>query len=162
MYSNGEEPPRRNGEEPPWRRTGGLNWKHWLAIGIVVALCCGGAIFSTLDFSNPTGYIEGNYSRAESLDEGRGKAYTSSLSPSTVAANIDDADEARDDRVDGDTHYLQYKDHIVSVEPYQGGSKILLFPYRDGYQHYSSVFLLWGWSSSPPSPFRGGGPGSGK
>ncbi|MCH7231941.1 DUF4247 domain-containing protein [Glycomyces sp. L485] len=153
MHTHGEQQPSR---------TSGLNWKHWLAIGIVVVLCCGSAIFANLDRSNPTGHIQGNYTRAAHLDEGRGKAYTSSLPPSTVADDIDDADDARDERRDGDTYFLQYKDHIVSVEPYRGGSKILLFGYRAGYQHYSSVFFLWGWSSSPPSPFRGGGPGSGK
>ena len=151
-----------NGDDPAPRRKSGLNWKHWLAIGIIVVLCCGGIVITTFDFSNPTGYIQSNYTRAANLDEGGGRAYTSSLSPSAVADDIDDADEARNERRDGDKYFLQYKDDIVSVEPYQGGSKILLFDYRDGYRHYSSVFLLWGWSSSPPSPFRGGGPGSGK
>lgn len=150
------------GDESHPRLTSGLNWKHWLAIGIVVVLCCGGLIVTQFDFNNPTGHIQSTYTRASHLDEGRGKAYTSSQSPATVADDIDDANGARDERKDGDTYFLQYKDKIVSVEPYQGGSKILLFDYRDGYQHYSSVFLLWGWSSSPPSPFRGGGPGSGK
>ncbi|WP_051325487.1 DUF4247 domain-containing protein [Glycomyces tenuis] len=154
MYNNGDE------REP--RRASGLKPMHWLAIGIVAVLCCGGLIFTQLDFSNPTGYIQSNYTRASNLDEGRGRAYTSSLSPATVADDIDDDSDARDERREGDTYFLQYKDKIVSVQPYQGGSKILLFDYRDGYNHYSSTFLLWGWSSSPPSTFRGGGPGSGK
>lgn len=151
-----------NGDDPAPRPASGLNWKHWTAIIAILALCCGGLIFTTIDFSNPSGYIQKTYTRASNLDEGRGKAYTSSLSPSVVADDIDDAEDARDERREGDTYFLQYKDHIVSVEPHQNGSKILLFKYRDGYNHYSSVFLLWGWSSSPPSPFRGGGPGSGK
>ncbi|WP_199036903.1 DUF4247 domain-containing protein [Glycomyces salinus] len=140
----------------------GLNWKHWAAILAVVALCCGGFAFTRIDFSNPEDHIKGNYERASTLDEDRGRAYTSTLPPATVADRIDEAADARSRRQDGDTYFLQYKDDIVSVEPHQGGSKILLFDYRDGYNHYSSHFLLWGWSASPPSPFRGGGPGSGK
>ncbi|WP_100444252.1 DUF4247 domain-containing protein [Glycomyces xiaoerkulensis] len=144
------------------RYGGGMNWKHWLAIGLVVVLCCGGWLVSSLDFSNPTGHIQSNYERAANLDEGRGRAYTSSLPPASVANSIDDADGARKQRRDGNKHFLQYKSHIVSVEPHRGGSKILLFNYRDGYRHYSPVFIGWGWSSSPLPPFRGGGPGSGK
>lgn len=160
MHTNGHE--QHGPQEPPQPQSDGLNWKHWTAIAVVVALCCGGMIFSSLDFNNPTGYIQSNYTRAAHLDEGRGKAYTSNLQPSQVADDIDDDADARKERQSGSTYFLQYKDHIVSVAPHGLGSKILLFKYRDGYNHYSSTFLLWGWSSSPPSPFRGGGPGSGK
>lgn len=156
MYNGpGERQERPRGQN-------GLNWKHWTAIGVVIALCCGGIFFTQYDFSDPEGHIKGNYTRASQLDENRGRAYTSSLAPAVVADRIDDAADARSERRDGDTYFLQYKDDIVSVEPHNGGSKILLFDYRDGYNHYSSVFILWGWSASPPSPFRGGGPGSGK
>ena len=147
---------------PARQQSGSLNWKHWTAILAVVALCCGGIFLTRLDTSSPRGHIQGNYERASSLDEGRGLAYTSTLPPATVADRIDRAADARSKRIDNGTYFLQYRNDIVSVAPYQGGSKILLFDYRDGYHHYSSTFLLWGWSASPPSPFRGGGPGSGK
>jgi hypothetical protein len=145
---------------PPASR--GMNWKHWTAIVVVLALCCGGVFLMNTNFSNPTGTIRDHYTRAANLDEGGGKAYTSSASPATVADQIDDDAEARSERSSGGVYYLQYSKHIVAVSPYNGGSKILLHDYRSGYNHYSSVFILWGWSSSPPSPFRGGGPGSGK
>lgn len=152
--------PGERQEQSRWQN--GLTWKHWTGIILVIALCCGGLFVTQYDFSDPQGHIEGNYTRAESLDEDRGQAFTSTLPPATVADRIDSADSARDRRQEGDTHFLQYKSKIVSVAPHEGGSKILLFEYRDGYSHYSGVFLLWGWSASPPSPFRGGGPGSGK
>ena len=129
---------------------------------IGVALCCGGVFMSRSSSNNPTGTIKDHYTRAANLDEGGGTAYTSSASPATVAEEIDDDADAREERNSGGVYYLQYSKHIVAVSPYQGGSKILLHDYRSGYNHYSSVFILWGWSSSPPSPFRGGGPGSGK
>jgi hypothetical protein len=140
----------------------GLNWKHWLAIIVVLAICCGGLFASCTNFSNPSGAIERSYTRTAALDEGRGKAYTSTQSPAVVASQIADASSPVDERSADGVHYLQYTRHIVAVSPHDGGSKVLLDDYRDGYQRYAPVFLLWGWSSSPPSPFRGGGPGSGK
>ncbi|SDD17875.1 DUF4247 domain-containing protein [Glycomyces harbinensis] len=151
-------------QPPPRPASRGLNWKHWTAIIVVIALCCGGVFLMNSNFSNPTDTIQSHYQRASSLDEGGGRAYTSDQSPATVADQIDDDAEARDERSSGGVYYLQYSKHIVAVSPYQGGSKILLHDYRSGYNHYSGIFILggWGWSSSPPSPFRGGGPGSGK
>lgn len=146
--------------EPPAQP--GMNWKHWTAIIVVIALCCGGVILSNTNFSNPSGTIRDHYTRAASLDEGGGTAYTSSSSPATVAAQIDSDANAVEERSSNGVYYLQYTKHIVAVSPHNGGSKILLHDYRSGYNHYSGVFILWGWSSSPPSPFRGGGPGSGK
>ncbi|GAB3223676.1 hypothetical protein GCM10027447_11640 [Glycomyces halotolerans] len=148
--------------QPGGRPGNGMNWKHWLAIGIVAVLCCGGLVAANSNFSNPTGTIQSNYQRASNLDEGNGRAYTSASPPSIVADRIEDEAEPVDERSSGGSYYLQYTKHIVEVSPYRGGSKILLDGYRDGYQRHSSIFILWGWSSSPPSPFRGGGPGSGK
>lgn len=145
------------------RRPGsGLTWKHWLGIGIVVVLCCGGVILTNSNFSNPTGTIEDNYTRAANLDEGNGRAFTTSLPAPAVADRIAADSEPVDRRTSDGSHYLQYTKHIVQVTPHEGGSKILLDNYRDGYRRHSFIFIPWGWSSAPPSPFRGGGPGSGK
>lgn len=149
-------------DEPEQRPSTGLNWKHWLAIGIVVVLCCGGVFVANSNFSNPSDTISSRYTRASSLDQGNGRAYTSSSQPASVATQIAADSEPVKQRSDNGTYYLQYTKHIVAISPHGSGSKILLDNYRDGYQRHSSVFILWGWSSSPPSPFRGGGPGSGK
>ncbi|MEU6859948.1 DUF4247 domain-containing protein [Glycomyces sp. NPDC046736] len=157
MY-NGNEP----SERPQPERSAKKPLAVIIAIVLGVVVCCGGVWLSNTDFNNPTDTIRDNYTRAANLDEGGGTAYTSSSSPATVSTEIDRAASAREKRSSDGVYYLQYSKHIVAVMPHQGGSKILLHDYRSGYNHYSSVFILWGWSSSPPSPFRGGGPGSGK
>ncbi|THV34610.1 DUF4247 domain-containing protein [Glycomyces buryatensis] len=164
MYD--DDRPRRydSGDEPAPSPLSGLNWKHWTAIVVVIALCCGGVILANTDFNDPTDTIKSHYTREATLDEGGGTAYTSASSPATVASEIADDADPREERSDNGTYYLQYSKHIVAVSPNgtSGGSKILLHDYKSGYNHYSGVFLLWGWPSSPPGPFRGGGPGSGK
>ncbi|GAB3223667.1 hypothetical protein GCM10027447_11620 [Glycomyces halotolerans] len=129
---------------------------------MTVLLCLSGVLASCASYIDPSDTIRDKFERASDLDVGDGWAYTSNSPPSVVADDISDAAEPLDERRHGDDHYLQYSDDIVAIFPYRGGSKILLDDYEDGYRRHSAIVRTWGWSASPPSSFRGGGPGSGK
>ncbi|MFG3660583.1 DUF4247 domain-containing protein [Streptomyces sp. NPDC047706] len=79
----------------------------------------------------------------------------------TVASEIEKHTSAQDRTTSGSMVFLRYRDDIVAVSPYRGGSRIEMDDYRTGYHrwrsHLSSV-----WPDPDSDSFRGGGPGSGK
>ncbi|MBV7697925.1 DUF4247 domain-containing protein [Streptomyces sp. TRM70350] len=79
----------------------------------------------------------------------------------TVATEIHKHTSAQDRTSSGTMVFLRYRDDIVAISPYLGGSRIEIDDYRSGYtrwkRHLSSV-----WPDPDSDSFRGGGPGSGK
>ncbi|MFI9615258.1 DUF4247 domain-containing protein [Streptomyces sp. NPDC052023] len=92
---------------------------------------------------------------------GGGGYYDRTDSVNTVANEIDKHTSAQDRTTSGSMVFLRYRDDIVAVSPYRGGSRIEMDDYRTGYHrwrpHLSSV-----WPDPDSDSFRGGGPGSGK
>ncbi|MEV7993354.1 DUF4247 domain-containing protein [Streptomyces sp. NPDC086077] len=91
-----------------------------------------------------------------------GGGYVDRTDPvTTVAGEIDKHTSAQDRTTSGSMVFLRYRDDIVAVSPYRGGSRIEMDDYRSGYHrwrpHLSSV-----WPDPDSDSFRGGGPGSGK
>lgn len=142
-----------------------------LVVVVLLARACTSGSGSGAD---PTGYIERTYERASKLDENGIKAYlAANQSPRDVAADIA-ADAAPLDRRTssenttggGDAVFLQYSDEIVSIFPYQGGSRVMLGDYERAHSHY--FLFVGGWWGATPgysgggSGNRGGGVGTGK
>ncbi|WP_229398953.1 DUF4247 domain-containing protein [Micromonospora okii] len=141
-----------------------MTYRRWFVVGaavaVVGALIAAFAIFSG-NFS-PRGFVEDRYARAASRDIGsQAVAYTSSKSPSQVAAEVTDAWRPADQYVDGSGVYLRYDDDSVVILPIAAGSVILLERMSTAHPRYhSTVGSHWGWGRG--STVRGGGPGSGK
>lgn len=134
-----------------------------IIVGVVVALVITGVVvYNNTSNQSPEPHIEATYSRTHSEDEDSGKAYIANDTPSLVANDIASEVSPHDRRTENSVHYLQYSNHIVAIYPTSSGSKILLDDYQRGYQRHSTIITGWGWSSNPPTGFRGGGPGRGK
>jgi len=82
-------------------------------------------------------------------------------SPAKVADEIH-RHTAAQDRTTGDNMvFLRYRDDIVAISPYQGGSRIEIDDYRTGHSRWHS-YVGTRWPAPDSRSFRGGGPGSGK
>ncbi|MFI2371326.1 DUF4247 domain-containing protein [Streptomyces sp. NPDC018833] len=94
--------------------------------------------------------------------DGVGPIYTdSSDKTSKVAKEIDGHTDAVDRIDDGDLVFLRYRDDIVAISPYKGGSQIEVDDYRNGHRRWRS-HIRNVWPDPESNAFRGGGPGSGK
>lgn len=116
-----------------------------------LAACSGGSGDNTV----PSSWIRKEYRAG-------GGGYVDRTDPvSTVADEIDKHTSAQDRTSSSSMVFLRYRDDIVAISPYQGGSRIEIDDYRNGYRrwkpHLSSV-----WPDPDSDSFRGGGPGSGK
>ncbi|GGT27933.1 DUF4247 domain-containing protein [Streptomyces chromofuscus] len=103
----------------------------------------------------PSGWIRQEYRAG-------GGSYLDRSDPvTTVASEIEKHTAPQDRTSSGRMVFLRYRDDIVAVSPYLGGSRIEIDDYRGGYHrwrpHLSSV-----WPDPDSDSFRGGGPGSGK
>ncbi|MFD4573974.1 DUF4247 domain-containing protein [Streptomyces sp. NPDC058417] len=105
----------------------------------------------------PRGWIGKEYRK----DGGIGSYW---LAPTTAPARVADAihghRRALDRTSGGTSQFLRYRDDMVTVTPYGGGSRIEIEDYRNGYRRHSSY--LTNWPDPDGDSFRGGGPGSGK
>ncbi|QSB06480.1 DUF2617 family protein [Natronoglycomyces albus] len=133
-----------------------------IIVVIVVGFIATAVACVNLGNDDPVDFIESTYTRSAHLDEDSGRAYTTDLTPAQVRSEIGGAVSPVDARTDAGNHYLQYAKYIIAVTATATGTKILIDDYRRGHQRHSVIITGWGWSSSPPSGFRGGGPGSGK
>lgn len=120
-----------------------------------LAACSGGSGGGSGGNAVPSGWIRSEYRPG-------GGGYLDRSDPvSTVATEIDRHTSAQDRTTSGSMVFLRYRDDIVAVSPYRGGSRIEMDDYRSGYHrwrpHVSSV-----WPDPDSASFRGGGPGSGK
>ncbi|MEV0219060.1 DUF4247 domain-containing protein [Streptomyces sp. NPDC050704] len=81
--------------------------------------------------------------------------------PSEVGDEIHGHKSSQDRVSDDGRVFLRYRDDIVAITPFQGGSRIEVDDYRRGYTrwrpHIGSV-----WPDPDSDAFRGGGPGAGK
>ncbi|MBF6436360.1 DUF4247 domain-containing protein [Nocardia cyriacigeorgica] len=143
----------------------------WLVTGIIsviVAIALVIAIIARVgDSDDPREYIADTYTRAAALDEpNNGMVYTAAAAAPIVANEIAGAVRPLDKRSTEDKIFLQYRDDIVAVTPYQGGAKILVDDYRTGHRRHSHYVSGYGWASSggggSGGGFRGGGSGDGK
>lgn len=135
-----------------------------IAIGLLARACGSSG-------ENPTAYVKATYERTESLDEDGIAAYVArDKTPQQVASDISANAEPTDRRTSNaggeEGVFLQYRNHIVAIFPYQGGSRIMLGEYRRAHSHWFVYVGSW-WGSSPGyggggSGTRGGGGGSGK
>lgn len=148
-----------------------MNRTAWLVTGIIsviVAIALVIAIIARVgDSDDPRDYIADTYTRAAALDEpNNGMVYTAAAAAPIVANQIAGAVRPLDKRSTEDKIFLQYRDDIVAVTPYQGGAKILVDDYRTGHRRHSHYVSSYGWSSSggggSGGGFRGGGSGDGK
>ncbi|WP_171050140.1 DUF4247 domain-containing protein [Nocardia cyriacigeorgica] len=148
-----------------------MNRTAWLVTGIIsviVVIALVVAIIARVgDSDDPREYIADNYTRAAALDEpNNGMVYTAAAAAPIVANQIAGAVRPLDKRSTEDKIFLQYRDDIVAVTPYQGGAKILVDDYRTGHRRHSHYVSSYGWSSSggggSGGGFRGGGSGDGK
>lgn len=142
---------------------------------IVIALLARACTSGSGSGADPTSYIEQTYERESNLDEDGIKAYVADgQTPQTVASDISADAEPIDRRASsenaaadgGDSVFLQYSDEIVSIFPYEGGSKVMLGDYEQAHSHYF-VYLGGWWAPTPGyggggSGNRGGGAGTGK
>ncbi len=140
--------------------------------GLLVVVLALGACSST---SDPTSFIRDKYQRESSLDENGIDAYVAAgKDPEAVATEISAAAQPLDRRTSsqnaaadgGNAVFLQYQKVIVSIFPYQGGSRVMLGDYRRAHSTYFA-FIGGFWASTPGSAGggsnnRGGGSGSGK
>ncbi|GAB3294531.1 DUF4247 domain-containing protein [Epidermidibacterium keratini] len=138
-------------------------------LAVVLAL---GACSST---ANPSSYIKDKYQRDASLDENGIQAYVASgKDPEVVATEISTNAQPLDRRTSsenaaadgGNSVFLQYQNVIVSIFPYQDGSRVMLGDYRRAHSVYFA-YIGGFWASTPGtvgggSNNRGGGSGSGK
>lgn len=122
-------------------------------LAVVALVSCSGGSDDGNDV--PSSWIRKEY-------RGSGAGYVdSSDATSAVAKEIDGHTTARDRTSDGGMAFLRYRNDIVAISPYRGGSRIEIDDYRTGYSrwrsHIGSV-----WPDPDSDAFRGGGPGSGK
>ncbi|WP_280232305.1 DUF4247 domain-containing protein [Nocardia cyriacigeorgica] len=142
----------------------------WLITGIISVIVALALVFALIvrvgDSDDPRDYIADNYTRAAALDEpNNGLAYTATAAAPAVANEIADAVRPLDKRSTEDKIFLQYRDDIVAVTPYQGGAKILVDDYSTGHRRHAHYVGGYGWASSGGGSgggFRGGGSGDGK
>ncbi|HEX5542466.1 MAG TPA: DUF4247 domain-containing protein [Micromonospora sp.] len=141
-----------------------MTYRRWFVVGGAFALI--GALLLTfgLTYGNfsPRGYVQSTYARVAQHDIGSDAlAYSSSKSPSQVAADLTGAWRPADQYVDASGVYLRYNDDSVVILPAAAGSLILLERLATAYPRYhSTVGYAWGWGRG--STIRGGGPGAGK
>ncbi|BDT88505.1 DUF4247 domain-containing protein [Nocardia cyriacigeorgica] len=143
----------------------------WLITGIISVIVAVALVVALIARAGaddePREYIADHYTRAAALDEpNNGLAYTATAAAPIVANEIARAARPLDKRSTEDKIFLQYRDDIIAVTPYQGGSKILVDDYRTGHRRHSHYVSTYGWASSggggSGGGFRGGGSGDGK
>ncbi|GAA2991289.1 DUF4247 domain-containing protein [Streptomyces fulvorobeus] len=120
---------------------------------VALAACSRGS-----DGSNdvPSGWIRSQYGGNSSAGYVDRRDATS-----TVAKEITGHSSAKGRTSKGDMVFLRYRNDIVAITPYQGGSRIEIDDYRTGY-HRWKPHLRSVWPHPDSDAFRGGGPGTGK
>ena len=137
-----------------WYVIAGLIGAVGLAIGV------GTLVTGT---SSPRDFVAGHYARAERFDDGTARAYTSSLAPSAVAAQIRGAWRPANETSDVSGTFLRYSRDAVVILPRATGSLIMVDDAQRVYRHYYGVVgSSWGSSDGRGQLVRGGGPGAGK
>lgn len=103
----------------------------------------------------PAGWISSEYG-------GSGVDYVDSSDATDVVAKEIDGHTAANDVVnDQGMAFLRYRDDIVAITPYLGGSRIEIDDYRTGYSRWNT-HVRSVWPDPASDAFRGGGPGEGK
>ncbi|MFI6868319.1 DUF4247 domain-containing protein [Nocardia sp. NPDC050406] len=140
----------------------------WAGIAgvIVTMLVIGGSaigLVNALNPSDPGPYIAKHYQRAAQLDDPLGgRVYTTTKSVDKVEKEISKGVKPVATHRNNGTTYLRYDSWLVTISPYQGGAKIDVDDYDNGYRRHRDGLANSNWPSTSNASSSNGGNNSGK
>lgn len=143
----------------------GVMWAG-IAGAIVAMLVIGGGAIGLVNALNPTDpgpYIAKHYQRAAQLDDRLGgKVYTTKKPMDRVEKEISKAVKPVAVHRNRGTVFLRYDEWLVAISSYEGGTKIDVDSYNNGYRRYRDSLADSNWPSTSTASSSNGGSNSGK